>query len=855
MHIIKKLIPHFIVFGILVLVSFLFFAPAAFEGKVLRQGDNVQAQGMAAEIVKTFKETGHSPLWTNAAFSGMPAYHIWGVSKNKVWSRVRQMMSLNADMKAPHGLLLLAMLASYLALLLIGIDYRIAAICAIAFGLIPNNIIYTDAGHTIKLIAIFMSLPILAGAYKVFRGQYLLGLAVISFFLALQLSANHYQITYYTFILVGIMSIGFVIKYFKSDKARMVWKPIAVIALAVGIGVLSNLGKFWSTYEYAQETIRGKTYLKSSHKGGLDKSYAQSYSLGIGESFGLMFAQFRGGSSSKVSFLEDKSSETYKAFRKLSSKVPQGQMRALQRSTWSYWGASGTLHYGVVLSFLFILGLMLVGPVMRWTGIVGMVFFLMLAWGSNFSAFNNLVFDYFPMYNKFRDPKMCLQVAQALIVFIAAMGLHRYFSGDLSMEKKWRGLKKAAIGFLSLMGVLFVYSFVGDMSTASDNALSSLPELQSALQADRASWMRGGLIRSLGFVVPILAILWLWYKEKLSVWLSIAAIGLLLIVDMWSINIRHISKDSYYKKKDVFTPQMTSADQQILKDTDPHYRVLDLSRGDPFRSAVASNFHHSVGGYHAAKLRRYQDFVEHYLSKNGQLIFNRNPAILDMLNVKYLIGQDGKVTRRPSAYGNAWFVNNINIVDSPDDEIQALANANPRQTAFVLSDYKDELRNIDLANNNGSMTDVLSLASYAPDKLSYNYQASKDRLAVFSEVFYPAEKGWNSYLDGKKMDRGIFPVDYVLRALILPAGKHQLEMRFEPRSYKIGETISWIVSWLILLLLAYAVFARFKITGENALLPVLSETSDNASKTSRPKKTIAKTNVKKAKSRGKKKKS
>ena len=830
MEIIKKIIPHLIVFLMLILTSYTFFAPAAFDGKVLRQHDNVQAQGMATELKEVYKETGHSPLWTNAAFGGMPAFQIWIVSKNKIWNHIRQIMSLNKDMKAPHGLLLLAMLACYIALLLFKIDYRISAVMAICFGLITNNIIYIDAGHTIKMIAIFMALPIISGAHAIFKRKEVLGIAVTSFFLALQLSANHYQITYYTFLIIGIMAVVYVIRHVKSGGFKVeLLRPLVLVAITVAIGVLSNLGRFWSTYEYAAETIRGKTHLKAQAS-GLDKSYAQSYSFGIAESFGLMIPGFQGGSAKYASFLEDRSSSTYGAYRKVAASIPKNQVRGVQSLTRTYWGASGTLHYGIMLSFLFILGLFLVSPLLRWTGLISMSFFLLLSWGNHFSAFNDLMFDYFPMYNKFRDPKMCLQVGQAILVCIAAMGLHRFFSSDTPTDKKRKALKFAGGGLLALLVLLLIYSFVAGLASISDDALASLPELQSALQMDRADLMRSGIFRSIGFVLIGLLILWLYLKEKLGIWPAIVGIGLLGIIDLWLIDVHHVNKDSYFKKQEVFAPRATEADKQILLDRQPYYRVFDLSRGNPFASALASNFHKSIGGYHAAKLRRFQDVVDHHILNDNRWVFNTKPGILDMLNVKYLINQNSQVTKRPNALGNAWLVDQVTLVPDADMEMAQIATIDPKVTAVVQNKYKPALSAIQLTTNNASPTDQIKLTQYGADKLSYDYNIAQERLAVFSEIYYPSSKGWKLFIDGNPMSEALLPVNYLLRGVVLPAGAHTFEMRFAPTSFLVGDQVSQIVSWIILFLLLWAVYSYSKTNQYVNLLPQISPLNKSSSK-------------------------
>ncbi len=800
-----KFLPHLIAYAVFLVISFAFYSPYLLENKALGQSDNVRAYGMQGESTKVHKETGDWPLWTNSQFSGMPAFQIKGSYTGNLNRYVYKAMLLFQGIVDVPFVILLAMACCYLFLVVLGVDWRIGIIGSIAFGLSTYYCDIAEAGHSTKMVAVALVPGMFAGAVLAFRGRYLLGAVLFGILLSIEFLANHLQITYYAFLLLGILGIIEGVKAFRTNALPAFAKAAGVLIVSGLLGILSNTSLLWTTWEYSKETIRGKSELTSkADKGdGLDKGYIWEWSYGLGESMTLLVHNFMGGGASQ----NMKFTKTYQQLApgQIQQMTQQGySAEAARKSAGSqiaslfYWGDQlfvGTAIYlGAVILFFFFLGAFLVPGTAKWWLVISAFFTLSIAWGGSFFL-NHFLVDYFPMFNKFRAVSMALGLTQLCVAVLAMMGLQELTRQKVSAASKRKAMYYALgiTGGLSLLA-LFI-SMGGDFGNAEKDG--RLPaNIISMVKADRAAMMRADALRSLVFILLSAGLIWAYLHGKLkTIWL-VSAIGLLVLVDSWTAAKRVIYADKYEIKKE--NPRERTpgpVDQQILNNEkdNPHYRVLDMSRGNPFVSVDASYFHKSLGGYHAAKLMRYQEVVEQYLSNPG-----KNLHIIGMLNGKYIIQDQGGTPRAipvQEALGNAWLVDSYRIVPNADEEIAALANFQPASEALVQQQYAQALEGLNIQPD---PTASIKLTSYHPDKMVYDYSAQSEQLAVFSEIYYPPSKGWNLYIDGDNTGE-IIKVDYLLRGARLPAGNHTLEMRFEPRSFYLGETISMIASLLLLL--------------------------------------------------------
>lgn len=809
--VLKKFLPHIAALVIMTLVTFLFFAPIVFGGKALPQGDNQKADAMQTEILKFKKETGKAPLWTNSIFSGMPAFQIYQEIKGNFTEPIFDAALLWHKVTDPHTAILLAMICTYLLMIVLGVDWRLAVAGAIVFGLSNYYIDITIAGHSTKMVALAYTPAIYAAAVLAFRGRYLLGGGLMALFVALQIYANHFQISYYTFILVGILAIIELIRLLKAGNVISFAKAAGALAIGFGLGILSNTSKLWPTFEYQSETIRGHSDLKSKElKGsGLDKDYAFGWSYGIDESLTLLIPNYKGGGASQTY----KGSKTYDLVYSNISQAgyPPEQLDRIsnqQTGSMMYWGdqpfVGVAIYFGVILILLCVMGIFIVpGEIKHWLWISAL-FSLTIAWGGNF-FFNDILFDYFPMYNKFRAVSMALGLSQLSIGILAMMGLQQMFDPQTPEAAKRKALTYSVgiVGGLCLLVMLFSYGM--EFKGANDEKFKQIIDI---IRQDRGSLLRADALRSLGLIALTGAVLFAYLRGMMRPVVAAIAVSFILVADVLLVDSRIFGSSNYVTKSEAAAPvQETGADKLISQDTDPHYRVLDLSNGNPYTNALTSFFHNSLGGYHAAKLMRYQEMIDKYLSDPS-----KNMHLIGMLNAKYLLlpGKDNtppQAQKNPMALGNAWFVKNVQLVDNADAELESLGALKPAETLVVQKQYAGSFNGLNIQYDS---TNTIKLTKYNPDKMEYEYSAKTDQVAVFSEVYYPAEKGWNMYLNGKPYQPFV-KANYILRAIRLPAGQNQkLEMRFEPRSYYLGETISMGASAALLLMLIGSLFLFFR---------------------------------------------
>lgn len=830
----KKFLPHLIATGLLFGVSVFFFAPNFFGGKVLYQSDNDQARGMQTEIQDYLKKEGKAPLWTNAAFGGMPGYQIYAPTYGNLIKPLTKAAFLWTDVTGVWAQVLAAMFFMYLLVVTLGADWRVAIFGALAYGISTYHMDLLGTGHSTKMAALAFAPGILAATVLLFNGRLFAGTSLLALMTSMQIYVNHVQITYYTFIIVGIFVLFQFIEAIRH-KAMVRWtKALLAIMFALLVGTASNLSKLWPTYEYSRETIRGKSELKSNaEKGdGLDKEYLFGWSYGIGESLTLLVPHFAGGGNGE-NFGDTKLTKAM-----LRQSPPNTSKAQIQQQAASLYysgeqpGVGTAIYFGAIVCFLFFLGAFLVPGPIKWWLTAGGLFMITLAWGKYFFL-NHLLFDYLPLFNKFRAVSMALGPAQLCVAALAAMGLQKLADQDISLEQKKRALW-FAIGASTL---LCLVALVAANSTGpNDKALDGNPQLLELLKADRADMLRSDVMRTLGFVLAAAAMVFFYLRGTFKAAWMVGLVATLSLADTWMVCTRTISSSEYQSKQVATrTPPEEAFDQQIKADRDPHYRVLDLSRGSITGNAITSYFHKSLSGYHAAKLQRYNEVVMKYFGQD----LGKSLHIVGMLNGKYIINDQGRVFTNPEVCGNAWFVGHCQIVPDADTEFQALGTLNPKDTVVVQASLSDAFQNMRLQRDSG---DYIRLTKYHPDRMTYEYSAKTDQIAVFSEIWYPPSLGWKCYLNGQPAPDFI-KADYLLRAMKLPAGeKQQLEMRFEPKSYYLGEKVSYATSAIILLLCLGSLFWWYRGGG---LIPDAHKLGEIEDKTTSQPLSRAKTGTKK----------
>lgn len=810
----KKFLPHLIAVVVLLLVSAFYFSPNAFNGKVLRQGDNDKARGMQTEVREYLAKEGKAPNWTNSAFGGMPAFQIYSPASGNLTMPFYKTLFLWADITAVWVQVFVAMFCMYLLLSVLGADWRVGIFGAVAFGITSYNIDILEAGHTTKMAALALAPGVFAGMILAFNNRLILGGGVTALFVAMQLYANHVQITYYTLLLCGLYFIAQLVHAFQH-KTFLNWgKSLGIIVFAISLGFLCNLSRMWSTYEYSQETIRGRSELssKSGRGSGLDPEYQFGWSYGIGESLTLMVPHANGGGANEIirntAFLD--------LVTKGASSVEKEQA-AQQTSAYYYWGTQpfvGTaIYFGAIVCFLFFLGAFLVPGNVKWWLLSGGIFSLTLAWGGNF-FFNYVLNEILPMFNKFRAVSMALGLAQLCFAALAALGLQKLYDGDIALEKKRKALYYAA-GISAVF--CLIAAFRSPEAGPNDGQLAAqlkFEGLSQLLADDRSALARSDAFRSLGLIALAAALIWLSLRGTVKAGIAVLGITVLALGDHWVICNRNLNTNKYESKRNATAaPQPQAFDLKIKEDKALSYRVLDLSRGGIAGNATTSYFHKSLSGYHAAKLQRYQEVVDTFLGED----LGKNLHIVGMFNGKYIVTQKGDVIPNEKACGNAWFVNSYEVLPTGDAELHALGTIDPKTKAVVQQSAASSLQGLNLIPDS---TAQIRLTNYHPDKMQYEYSAKSEQLALFSEIYYPPAKGWTCYLNGEKTNDFI-KADYLLRAMRLPAGNNmKLEMRFEPQSYYTGGKIATAASILTLLLFLgglFLLFRNFQLPDPNAL--------------------------------------
>ncbi|MDM1296777.1 YfhO family protein [Sphingobacterium sp. N143] len=808
---------HLIVIAIFIALVSFYFTPV-WQGKTLAQSDVVQAQGGQKELFDYKAKDGKAPLWTNSMFGGMPTYQIWQANENNIGTYV--LKAVKFVFPPPMDTVLFYLLGAYLLFSVLRIRPWLAAVGAIAIAFTSYNFIYIEAGHITRANAIAFIPPVLAAVIMCYRGSKLWGPVLLALFLSLEIRVNHLQTTYYLLMALMVYVIFTLVDAIRQKQLKEFFIASGRQVLAVAIAIMVNASILLPTWEYSKLSTRGHANItkvddnKTKEK-GLDKQYAYEWSQGVGESMTFVIPNAYGGANGGQL---DEKSHVAKFFMEKGG-MPAVQAGQIAEGMPTYWGdkpfTSGPWYFGAGIFFLFVLGLIIVKNRLKWWILATTLLALLLSFGKNFTLVSDLFFDYFPMYNKFRAVESILVLVSITVPLMAVLTVNEL----LTRAKEIPNLEKKVLytfvgvgGFCLLIGLLpdlflnfrnaehntLIESFtqqIGDKTTAT--------ELVNQLVLDRKDIASKDAYRSFAIILLTFGLIWFYLKKKLSEGILLGTLLVLFLFDLWSVDKRFLNDRSFMDKgattSQVF--QQREVDQLILMDKDPSYRVLDLTT-NPFSDARASYFHKSLGGYHAAKLMRFQEILENQF--NGAL----NEDVLDMFNVRYLIttdqqNQSQRIVRRSTAAGNAWFVDKVSFVKGNAEEMQAINSFDPRKEAFVNQQYQNEIK---AKTSNAPTTGEIKLTSYHPDKMQYEYTTANDAFAVFSEVFY--DKGWKAFVDGKETP--IIRADYLLRALQLPAGTHKVEFIFDPESHKMGNILTLISSIILGLGVVAAIYFSFK---------------------------------------------
>jgi hypothetical protein len=811
-NLLRSSMPHLVAVIIFLFITLIYFYPVL-EGKVLHTNDGSVAQSASKEIRDYREKYGSEPLWTNSMFSGMPAYLI---SARFPGNLMKYADSFLRKIKQPVSTIFLTMLGFYILLLIFNVRPWLAIAGAIAYGLSTYFFFILAAGHNTKAVAIAYMAPMIGSVFYTYRFKVFRGLLMTTFFLALEIIANHPQITYYSFMCILILVASEFIRSMKQKEVMDFIKRSAFLGIPVILAVGMNFASLSTTNEYGKYSTRGKSELISDDKNqtsGLDRDYITEWSLGIDETFTLLIPNFKGGAN--IPF--DRNSETVTTLRKNNAGQYANQFT-------KYWGpqrwTDGPVYVGAIIVFLFIFGLVIIKGPEKWWLLAATLLSIMLAWGKYFMPLTNLFLDYFPGYNKFRAVTTTLIIAEFCMPLLAILALRDIIEGAVTKKEFIKGLKIAfgISGGLTLMFLLFPGLSGSFISPAEKGG--AIPEwLATALKDDREGMLRGDALRSLIFIALAAGTLLAFHHEKIKKKYAIALLGFLFLFDMFPVDKRYMNSDKFVTpsiaQKAV---QPSPADKKILEDKSV-YRVFNLSVS-PFSDATTSRFHQSIGGYHGAKLRRYQDLIDSVIMKDYIVFYSAlniartfddlKPAIerlngnnaLRMLNAKYYIimpEMDPVVNEK--ALGNCWFADTLIFAGNANQELALVNRIDPASQAVADIRFSDLTKETSFR---GGLGDKIELLSYKPNELVYKSVSEAERLAVFSEIYYPA--GWEAFIDGKRSDH--FRVDYVLRGMIIPSGEHEIRFTFRPESYYTGNMISYASSAIFILMAAgYAVWS------------------------------------------------
>lgn len=785
---IKKILPHAIAVGVIVVVMLAYFSPLL-GGKVLKQHDVTQWRASYEEIAKFERESGERTFWTNSMFAGMPGYLIGATYHYNVSEKV--LRTVNAVTGNPLDTIFLLYICFYVLLIVFEVSPWFAIIGALAFTFSTFNFVNIDAGHAGKGNAIAL-MPLVLAGIKLTLGKHKIGGALLTgVALSIQLAAGHLQITYYLAMIIGVWMIAEVVTAIREKTIPNLLKTAGFLFIAAILASATNITNLLVTEEYGKYSIRGPSELTKTADGkqnenvavnGLDKDYALQWSNGVTEPFTLLIPNFFGGGNVSDPYTQDIMAKEFK-------NAGLQQPKELAANLPGYFGeqpfTAGPIYFGAIICFLFVLGLFVIKSSLKWWVLVISALAIFLSMGKNFMSLTDLFFYHVPLYNKFRSVTFMLAVAQTTFPFLGLLAIREIMSGTMKIQEVKKSLYYSG-GIVG--GLCLIFAVMPELASVNaepiDSQLKQYGYPIDVITGARAKVRQMDALRSLFFIALAFGTIWFFIIGKLKQQYFALILGILVLVDLWGVDKRYLNEKDYEKRKktDAVIP-MTRADEIILQDKDPHYRVYNTTQRLD-QDASTSYYHKSIGGYHGAKMRRYQELIEHQMGQRNMEMFN-------MLNVKYFIIGDSLNNLFPQqnmeANGNAWFVKEYVMVENANAEIDSLTGFNSKQKAFIDKRYADQLNGLTISYDSASS---IKLTKYQPNKLVYESNTSSPQLAVFSEIFY--DKGWNAYVDGQPVPH--FCTDYVLRGMKVPAGKHTIEFRFEPSAVAIGETVTLVSS-------------------------------------------------------------
>ena len=824
MTLLKKCLPDVLAVLLFAVLAFAYFFPADIEGRILYRHDASAGRGAGQEGIEYLQKTGERSRWTNALFGGMPTYQM-APSYGSTNLLTKAVNAYHLWLPENVWFVFAYLLGFYILLRAFDFRQHLAALGSIIWAFSTYFLIIIAAGHIWKVWALAYLPPMIAGVVLAYRGKYLWGLLLTAVFTAFEINANHVQMTYYYLFIIIAMVIAWLVEAIREKQMARFLKATAVCLVGAAIGVSINLSNLYHTWEYSRESMRGKSELVKQNSSnqtssGLERDYITQWSYGIGETWTLLVPNTKGGASMPLSQSEKAMEKADQDFLPIYQQIGQ------------YWGeqpgTSGPVYVGAFVMMLFILGLFIVKGPMKWALFAVTILSILLSWGKNFMGFTDFFLDYVPMYAKFRTVASILVIAEFTIPLLAMLALKKFLDEPDQMKPR---MKYVGISFLLTGGVAMLFSLMPSMffdsfiSTSEMHAIQNLPAeyiqpLVANLTEMRQAVFTADSLRSFYIILVGTGILLSVAFGKLKKEYAVGIILVLCLVDLWTVNKRYLNDEMFVPKAEREAPQQkTQTDELILRDQNLNYRVLNLA-SNTFNENETSYYHKSVGGYHAAKLRRYQEMIEAYINPEMQSLFKSVSEaagdmtqvkgdsicpVLNMLNTRYFIFplQGGQTVpiQNPYAFGNAWFVDQLDYVDNANGEIAAVGKIDLRHQAVADAKFREQLGE---AIPQDTLS-VVTITSYEPNRLTYDVSSDKGGVLVFSEIYYP---GWEATVDGQPVELG--RVDYILRAMNIQPGKHQVELSFFPKSVNMTETIAYIAYVLLFLLVAGGVFMEYR---------------------------------------------
>ena len=824
MTLLKKCLPDVLAVLLFAVLAFAYFFPADIEGRILYRHDASAGRGAGQEGIEYLQKTGERSRWTNALFGGMPTYQM-APSYGSTNLLTKAIDAYHLWLPENVWFVFAYLLGFYILLRAFDFRQHLAALGSILWAFSTYFLIIIAAGHIWKVWALAYLPPMIAGVVLAYRGKYLWGLLLTAVFTAFEINANHVQMTYYYLFIIIALVIAWLVEAIREKQMARFLKATGVCAAGAAIGVCVNLSNLYHTWQYSQESMRGKSELvKANHanqtSSGLERDYITQWSYGIGETWTLLVPNTKGGASMPLS-----QNET-------AMKYADENYVSIYQQIGQYWGeqpgTSGPVYVGAFVMMLFILGLLIVKGPVKWALLAATILSILLSWGKNFMGFTDFFLDYVPMYDKFRTVASILVIAEFTIPLLAMMALKKIFDEPELMKPR---MKYVGISFLLTGGIALLFSlmpsafFSGFVSTSELHALQSLPAehvqpIIANLTEMRQAMFTSDAMRSFYIILVGTGILLAFMYGKLKKKWAIGIILVLCLVDLWTVNKRYLNDEMFVPKSEREAPQQKSqTDELILRDQTLDYRVLNLA-SNTFNENETSYYHKSIGGYHAAKLRRYQEMIEQYISPEMQQLFGAVSEaggdmtqvkgdsicpVLNMLNTRYFIfpleGGQTVPIQNPYAYGNAWFVDKLDYVANANEEIAAVGKIDLRHQAVADAKFKEVLGEAVVQDT----ASIVTITSYEPNRLTYDVNSDKGGVLVFSEIYYPE---WTATVDGEPVEIG--RVDYLLRAIQIKPGKHQVELAFFPKSVRTTETIAYVALALLVLTLLGIIFLEFR---------------------------------------------